>query len=88
MPSKKLCIPQFNYKDRKNLIQSIIIPTFFHSYLINLHYTHSLHPFYRQSGAVAGHREKKLATDSTKTYSRRWFLRDVPQMRRYHDKII
>ena len=47
-----------------------------------------LAPLYRQSGVIAGHRKKKLATDSTKTYSRRWFLRDVPQMRHYHNKII
>ena len=41
-----------------------------------------------QSGVVVVYRVKKSVADSTKTYSCHCFLRDVPQMRHYHNKII
>ena len=43
--------------------------------------------FCSQSVLEMAHREKKLVADSTKTYSRHCFLRDVPYMTRYHYKI-
>jgi hypothetical protein len=40
----------------------------------------------RQKVVVIVHRAKKATADSTKTYSRRWFLRDVQLMLPFHDK--